>query len=137
MTENVASSSSAPLFFPSPATTGPDAPDIVAPQPDSLELDPVALQAMNADELCEEILRMLAFLRRRTMQEVAAGAPYLDGTLALDSMTAVWVISTVGKEFKQRLVKLSDVAVDSLRSVGGVATVIGQAIASITVEGVA
>jgi acyl carrier protein len=80
---------------------------------------------------------MLACLRRRTLQEVAAGDMYSDGTLAVDSMTAVWVITTFGKAFRRRLVRLSDVDPDSLRSVGSVAKLIKQTTASLMAAGAA
>jgi len=136
MTENVAGSAGASLFFASPATAQP-VPDVIDPQTSTIDLDPGALQAMSREELCHEILEMLACLRRQPFQEVAAGALYTDGTLALDSMTAVWVISTVGKAFKRRLVRLSEVDAESLRSVGGVARLIQRATASIVVAGAA
>jgi hypothetical protein len=136
MTENVVGSSGAPLFFPSPGAAQP-VPDVVDPQPSTIDLDPVALQAMSREELGQEILEMLACLRRRPLQEVAAGVPYADGTLALDSMTAVWVISTVGKAFNRRLVRLSEVDIESLRSVGGVTRLIQQAIAPSVLAGAA
>ncbi|WP_158879587.1 acyl carrier protein [Amycolatopsis anabasis] len=136
MAENMEGTSGAPLFFPSPDTAQP-VPDVADLQPSAINLDPVALQAMNREELGKEILEMLACLRRRPLQEVTEGAPYTDGTLALDSMTAVWVISTVGKAFKRRLVRLSEVDNESLRSVGGVAQLIQQAIVPIDVAGAA
>ncbi|RSN52639.1 hypothetical protein DMH01_41440 [Amycolatopsis sp. WAC 04182] len=117
----------APLFFPSSGVV-PSAPDVDL-QPSDIALDPIALQAMSRDELCEEVLRMLACLRRQSVQEVAAGAQHTDGTLALDSMTAVWVISRVGTAFGRHLVRLSEVEDESLRSVGTVAALIRQSIA--------
>lgn len=136
MTENVLGPSGAPLFFASPGTAQLVL-DVVDPQPRAIDLDPSALQAMGQEELGHEIVEMLACLRRQPVQEVAAGALHADGTLALDSMTAVWVISTVGKAFNRRLVRLSEVDTESLRSVGGVATLIEQAIAPMVVVGVA
>lgn len=128
--------SGAPLFFPSPGTV-PPAPDVVDPQPSTVELDPTALQAMNRDQLGAEILQMLAVLRRQPLHELAAGAPHTDGTLALDSMTAVWVISHVGKAFGRRLVRLSEVDNESLRSVGTVARLIHRVISAIPTAGAA
>ncbi len=71
---------------------------------------------------------MLAHLKRQSLAEVAAGPAHTDGTLAIKSMTAVWILSTVGKAFGRKLVRLSDVAADALRSVGGVATLIKQSL---------
>ena len=92
---------------------------------------------MGEAEIQQQILEMLACLKRRPLHEVAAGAQHTDGTLAFDSMTAVWVISTVGKAFGRRLVRLSDVDRDSLRSVGGVSKLIKQTTASLSVTGAA
>lgn len=128
--------SGAPLFFPSPGAVSP-APDVVDPQPSTIDLDPIALQSMTRDELREEILRMLACLRRQSVQEIATGTQHTDGTLALDSMTAVWVISRVGTAFGRHLVRLSEVEDESLRSVGTVATLIRQAIAPVAAAGAA
>jgi len=157
MNENVVSSSGAPLFFPAaPQSAQPPAPSEVPEQapaasqdpapetscdpgrgPTSIELDPAVVQAMSEVELQQQIQQMLACLRRRTLQEVAAGDMYSDGTLAVDSMTAVWVITTFGKAFRRRLVRLSDVDPDSLRSVGSVAKLIKQTTASLMAAGAA
>ena len=105
--------------------------------PSAIQLDPAAVQAMSEVEIQRQVLEMLACLRRRPVQEVAAGAPHTDGTVAIDSMTAVWVIATVGKAFGRRLVRLSDVDRDSLRSVGSVSKLIKQTTASLSVMGAA
>ncbi|MEW2518623.1 hypothetical protein [Actinacidiphila alni] len=136
MTENMHGASGAPLFFPSPAP-------VVALQlsaagwadgcdpslgPSAIRLDCGALQAMTEPEMQQQVLEMLMCLRRQSLQEVSGGPAHTDGTPAIDSMTAVWVISTVGKAFDRPLVRLSSVRRESLHSVGGVAELIRQTI---------
>ncbi|MEU0880135.1 hypothetical protein ABZ345_16165 [Lentzea sp. NPDC005914] len=134
MNENVEGSAGAPLFFsaPTPAGAGAQVPATSGGRgPSDLELDPVALQAMSETDLQEQVLEMLTCLRRCTLQELVSGPTHTDSTLSIDSMTAVWIISTVGKALGRRLVRLSQVDRDSLRSVGGVAGLIKQCTASI------
>ncbi len=137
MNENVVASSGAPLFFPTPAAPVLAGPEEQVPSSDSgrgpsdIELDSAALQGMGETELRQQVLEMLTCLRRCTLQELTGGALHTDATLAIDSMTAVWIISTVGKAFGRRLVRLSEVDRDSLRSVGGVARLIKQTTASV------
>jgi hypothetical protein len=105
--------------------------------PSAIQLDPAAVQASSEAEIQQQVLDMLACLRRRPLHEVTAGALHTDGTLVIDSMTAVWVLSTVGKAFGRPLVRLSDVDRDSLRSVGGVSKLIKQTTSSLSVTGAA
>jgi hypothetical protein len=107
------------------------------PGPASIQLDPATVCAMSEAEIREQVLEMLACLKRRPMAEVAAGDSHTDGTLAIGSMIAVWVLSTVGKAFGRRLVRLSDVDRESLRSVGGVSRLIKQATARPAAAGAA
>lgn len=79
-------------------------------------------------EMQQQVLEMLMCLRRQSMQDIANGPAHADGTPEIDSMTAVWVVSTVGRAFDRPLVRLSNVRRESLRSVGGVAALIRQAI---------
>lgn len=135
-----------PLFFPT-ATTAPGGYGAArlddAHTPDSrtgaaaIQLDPVTIAAMTEVEVRRQVLEMLACLQRRPMAEVADGAAYTDGTPAIGSMTAVWVLSTIGKAFGRRLVRLSDVDRDSLRSIGGLARLIKEATARPAVAGAA
>lgn len=145
MAENMHSASGAPLFFPAPAPTA--APQLSAPGwaagcdpsqgPSAIRLDRSALQAMTEPETEQQILEMLMCLRRQSLQDVANSPAHADGTPEIDSMTAVWVVSTVGKAFDQPLVRLSSVRRESLRSVGGVAALIRQAIPAQLVIGAA
>jgi hypothetical protein len=163
MTENVVGASSgAPLFFPTPSHVSPrpaavpivpvqEAPDAAEPRtlgrdgefdhrqgPAGIELDTDLLRSMSQAQLEEHVLMMLACLRRRPAQEIAQGPAHTDGTLAIKSIIAVWVVSTVGAAFGRRLVRLSDVKDrDSLRSVGGVSRLIGESIAALPEAGVA
>lgn len=142
MNENMAGSGSQPLFFPS---TPAPAERSASPSngqasgngsweprrgPSAITLDPVAIQAMTEAELRQETLAMLACLKRQPLTELTAGPAHTDGTLAIKSMTAVWILSTVGKAFGRRLVRLSDVDADALRSIGGVARLIKQAVSN-------
>lgn len=133
MNENMPMPGGGPLFFPSGPANRPadaDRPDHGSwdPRrgPSAITLDPSAIQKMSEADLQQEALRMLACLKRQPLTEVAAGAAHADGTLAIKSMIAVWILSTVGKAFGRRLVRLSDVDRDALRSVGGVARLIKQ-----------
>lgn len=144
---------SGPLFFPSTPASTPSsssgaasaegaltvdgAAAAVQPGPDTLQIDPVALCAMNETEIGQQVLEMLACLKRQSAAEVASGVAHTDGTLAIGSMVAVWVLVTVGKAFGRRLVRLSDVDPDALRSVGGVAKLIKEATAGTAVAGAA
>jgi hypothetical protein len=139
MDENVDGSDGAPLFFTSvqtevavSATAGAGGSSSWDPSrgPSAISLDASRIRAMSEAELRAEILRMLACLRRRPLGEVASGPAYTDGTLAIKSMTAVWILSTVGKALGRRLVRLSDVDRESLRSVGGVSRLIKTVTAS-------
>lgn len=145
MTENMHSASGAPLFFPAPAPTA--APQLSAPGwaagcdpsqgPSAIRLDRGALQAMTEPEMQQQVMEMLMCLRRQSMQDIANGPAHADGTPEIDSMTAVWVVSTVGRAFDRPLVRLSNVRRESLRSVGGVAALIRQAIPAQLVIGAA
>ncbi|MDH6431529.1 hypothetical protein M2158_010003 [Streptomyces sp. SAI-144] len=145
MTEDMHSASGAPLFFPVPAP--PAAPQLSAPGwadgcdpsrgPSEIRLDRRALQAMTEAEMEQQVLEMLMCLRRQSLQDIVNSPIHADGTPEIDSMTAVWVVSTVGKAFDRPLVRLSNVRRESLRSVGGVATLIRQSIPGQLVIGAA
>ncbi|MHA6620308.1 hypothetical protein [Pseudonocardia sp. DLS-67] len=151
MNEDMAGAGSGPLFFPATTRTttttlgrqelSPPDDDQGAgglhPGPASIQLDPATVCAMSEAEIREQVLEMLACLKQRPMAEVAAGDAHTDGTLAIGSMIAVWVLSTVGKAFGRRLVRLSDVDRESLRSVGGVSRLIKQATARPAAAGAA
>ncbi len=139
MTENMAASPGGPLFFPA---TGPaqsaDAPSVPGNSPLRFALDGPSLRVMTEGELQEVIMMLLARLERRPLEVVATRPIYTDATTAIDSMTAVWVIATVGKALgRRRLVRLSDVDRESLCSVGGVAKLIRRAIDTTRVAGAA
>lgn len=136
MSENAPGESLGSLFFASTKqpTAGPVAaasspiPVDPAGGPAALALDAAALRGMDDGAMRQEILLMLACLQRRPTADVAAGPLHPDGTLRLDSMTAVWVIATIGKAFGRRLVRLSEVDRDGLRSVAGLASLVRTAI---------
>jgi hypothetical protein len=145
MVENMAGVSGAPLFFPVPASVhaqGLSAAGWAAgcdPSlgPAGIRLDRQALEAMGEPEMRQQVVEMLMCLRRQPLEEVVGGAAHSDGTPVIDSMTAVWVLATVGKAFGRPLVQLSSVDRDSLGSVGGVATLIRQAVAPQSAAGAA
>ncbi len=149
MDENAEGSGGVPLFFPSaPAQVEPSTPPapVRTPSigswdprlgPSAIRLDAAAIRAMTESELQDVTLGMLACLKRRPMSDVAAGPAYADGTLAIKSMIAVWILSTVGKTFGRRLVRLSDVDRDSLRSLGGVSRLIKETTVALPVSGAA
>ncbi|MGH3304232.1 MAG: hypothetical protein ACRDOK_21650 [Streptosporangiaceae bacterium] len=134
MTENVSSDSLGSLFFKT-ARQAPSSKPLTAVS----GIDPLAgpagmtlhAAALRDEALQQEIMLMLACLQRRAPAEVAAGPLHSDGTLGLDSMTAVWVIATIGRAFGCKLLKLSEVDRDSLRSVGGLASLVRQSIAEL------
>lgn len=140
MDENVGGSEGAPLFFTSPRTEAAPPATIGAggsswdpsQGPSAIKLDASRIRIMSELELRGELLRMLACLKRRPLSEVATGPAYTDGTLAIKSMIAVWILSTVGKAFGGPLVRLSNVDGESLRSVGGVSRLIKTVTASAT-----
>ena len=96
--------------------------------PSAIALDPVAIVTMTEARLRQEVLWMLACLKRQSLAEIAAGPAHSDGTLAIKSMIAVWILTTVGKAFGRRLVRLSAVDANALRSIGGVVRLIRQAV---------
>ena len=139
MTENMAADPGRPLFF---ARTGQAQSTDASLGPGGssrpFALDGHSLRVMTEGELQEVIVSLLARLERRTFEEVATRQAHTDGTVAIDSMTAVWVIATVGKALGRRpLMRLSDVDSESLRSVGGVARLIRCAIDTTSVAGAA
>jgi hypothetical protein len=163
MTENmVDASGGGPLFFPTPSHASPRPatapivpvqapPDAAEPRtlgqdqgfdhrrgPAGIELNTDLLRSMSQAQLEEQVLMMLACLRRRPMQEILQCPAHTDGTLAIKSIIAVWVVSTMGAAFGRQLVRLSDVKDrDSLCSVGGVSRLIGESIIALVEAGVA
>lgn len=126
MSENVGNDNKGSPFFPLP----PAAPS-VAPRNVPLAIDPAGLRAMDPAALSAEILRILASVQGRPADEVARDPLAEDGTIALDSMTAVFLIATIGKALgRQRLVNLAKVDRDSLRSAGGLGRMAYEAIRS-------
>lgn len=139
MSENMAGRPGGPLFFPaSDLTQSAATPSVPGNSPLRFALDRPRLQASTEAELQEVIMMLLARLEHRPLQEIATRPTYTDGTTAIDSMTAVWVIATVGKALgRRRLVRLSDVDRESLCSVGGVAKLIRRAIDTTSFAGAA
>lgn len=119
VTENTGS-----LFFELP----PTAP---APQPGRLPIvvDPERIDSLDMDGLVEELTAVLARMKNRTPDELRAGGIAPDGSIAIKSLIAVCLIATVGKAFgRPRLVNLTQVPRNDLRSIGGVARLIRTAL---------
>lgn len=127
MTDDSTGTAGGPLFFPPGRPVDSGATEGTTPS--ASNADGPELREMTEGELRETVSALLAQLQRRSMEEIAAGQAYTDGTPAIDSMTAVWVVATIGKRVGRRLVKLSDVERESLCSVGGVARLVHRAIA--------
>lgn len=133
MTENSAASGIGKLFFPpaeDAAVGGPSVPaaDAIAAGRPGAALSAADLESMSEAQLQAEILTLLAQLQRRRLAEPAIGQAHPDGTLGVDSMTAVWVVATLSKVYGRKLVNLSKVDRDSLRSVGGLAGLVRHAV---------
>ena len=127
MSENVGNRSHGSPFFPLP----PVAPS-VAPRNVPLAVDQAALRTMDPAALSAEILRILASVQGRPADDVARDPLAEDGTVALDSMTAVFLIATIGKALgRPRLVNLARVDRDSLRSAGGLGRMAYDAIRAV------
>lgn len=117
------------LFFPN----DPAAPDlataaspVTGAQP---EATPDDLRARTVAELVEELLMQLATGQRRTLAEVASDPLHADGSVEIASMTAVYLLSVIGKRVgKQPLVNLRSVDPEDLRSVLGVARLVHKAL---------
>ena len=119
VTENTGS----PLFELPPAAPLPR-PRRVPPAVDAGRID-----SLDVDGLVEELTELLSRLKNRTMDELLAGEIAPDGSIALKSQIAVCLIGTVGKAFgRPRLVNLSRVPRDDLRSVRGIARLIRAAL---------
>lgn len=146
---NKAGAGGPPLFFPSPPIQAEQAAPSSSAQgpghgsweptngPSGIALNPVAIMAMTEAELQQEVLWMVGCLKRRSLAEIAGGPAHSDGTLAIKSMIAVWILTTVGKAFGRRLVRLQAVDANALRSIGGVARLIRQAVSDQPVVGAA
>lgn len=119
VTENTGS----PLFELPPAAPLPR-PRRVPPAVDAGRID-----SLDVDGLVEELTELLSRLKNRTTDELLAGEIAPDGSIALKSQIAVCLIGTVGKAFgRPRLVNLSRVPRDDLRSVRGIARLIRAAL---------
>lgn len=75
---------------------------------------------------------LLGALKNKTADELEVGERHENGTLSITSHLAVWLIGRVTEAYGQRLVKLSEIPVrDSLRSIGGLAELLVNAIKKI------
>jgi hypothetical protein len=104
---------------------------IPAPPPEHIELPAARQPARSIYSLSEAELVQFFLIRL----ESATGPPRIglhpDGSPAIKSLIGVWLISQVGGLVgKKRLVNLSDVDRLLLRSVGGVAHLVREALAS-------
>lgn len=122
MTENIS------VQDPFAALTVPLAP-AVAPEPVHEPADATTLRGMSEAELCDEILGRIAAAEQRPLSEVAADIKHEDGTVAIDSMTAVSALASIGGTIgKPKLVDLSQEDSNDLRSIAGLARIARRAL---------
>ncbi|MEW5991669.1 MAG: hypothetical protein AB1736_10055, partial [Chloroflexota bacterium] len=89
MTENTGS----PFFELPPAAPPP------RPRGVPVVADARRIEALDIDDLVEELTVLLARLKNRTTDELLAGEIAPDGSIAIKSQIAVCLIGTVGKAF--------------------------------------
>lgn len=88
-----------------------------------------ALQTMTEEELIVEILGRIAAAEQRPLHELEGDPKHIDGTVAIDSMTAVSALASIGGTVgRPRLVDLSRVDREDLRSVAGLARLARRAL---------
>ena len=106
--------------FAAPPVQSPAAPPTVFQPADADEL-----RSMNSDQLADELLARIAAAEQRTLNDLAMDPLHVDGSVAIDSMTAVSALASIGGTVgKPRLVNLSQVDKDDLHSVAGLARVV-------------
>lgn len=87
---------------------------------------------MSLEQLREEILALIAAAENRTLAELAADPPHADGSMAIDSQLAVFALARIGDVVgRPKLVDLSNVDTEDLRSVAGVARLVRSALGPI------
>jgi len=91
--------------------------------------DAAALRAMTEAQLVDEILARIAAAEQRPLAEVAAEPKHADGSVKVDSMTAVSALASIGGAVgKKKLVDLSAVDTEDLHSVLGLARIARKAL---------
>ncbi len=127
VSENITRSpNSNPFFRLEPAAPPPPTRSV------PLNMDGGNLAGLDETGLGVEIVNILASLQKRSPEDVAADPLHDDGTVAVTSMVAVWVLARVAEAFgRRRLVRLDRVDGADLHSVAGLARVIHQAIRSL------
>jgi len=124
LTISVVTENTGSPFFELPPAVPPPRPGRVP-----LVVDAARIDALDVDGLVDELTTLLASLKNRTPDELVAGGIAPDASIAIKSLIAVCLIGTVGKAFgRPRLVNLSQVPRDDLRSVRGVARLIRTAL---------
>lgn len=84
-----------------------------------------SLQAHSVAQLEKDLASLLVAARRYSPDQIDALPCGNDGTPRIASMMAVWLISQIGKVLgKPKLVNLSKVKREELRSLGGVAALL-------------
>lgn len=84
---------------------------------------------MGEPELAAEILARIAGAEQRPLNEVAGDPKHADGTVAIDSMTAVSALASIGGTLgKPKLVDLSAADAEDLHSIGGLARIARRAL---------
>jgi len=126
MTENIhEGAEGSPFFQLPPAAPSP------GPQSVPLLLNATQLRTMDPSAMSAEILRILATVQGRAAEEVTRDAAADDGSVALDSMTAVFLVATIGKAVgRHPLINLARVDRHSLHSVAGLGRLVCDAIAA-------
>lgn len=110
------------------ALAAPAAPAAAA-TPTFQPADDATLRGMTEASLADEILARIAAAEQRSLAEVAAEPRHADGTVKIDSMTAVSALASIGVTVgKNKLVDLSAVDPEDLRSIAGLARLARRAL---------
>ncbi len=124
MTENSPSRASESPFFPlPPAASGP------RPQRLAVQLNRRQLETLDLAGLGAVLLDLLARLKNQPPADTAETELAQDGTAAIKSVVAVWLLASVGAAAgNPRLVNLRRINRDELHSIGGVARLVRAAL---------
>lgn len=128
-----------PTFFPptEPASPSPIAPPVARAPTVSLTdrvkavsgLDRDHLKTATREEMEQTLQELVGALKNKSKTELEAGERHEDGSLAITSHLAVWMIGKVSDAYGGQLVKLSKVqSPESLRSITGLAELLTKAI---------
>lgn len=132
MTEDIPRVPASPFFDQPPTAPRP------MPRAVPIVVERAALVGMDSVGMEREMVRILAAIRRRTPDDTETDPRHADGSLTIDSMTAVCLIATVGRAFgRPRLINLGKVDRDELRSVKGVSRLTLAAVAALVADGAA